>query len=121
MRAFLLRVEPVIWLLFGAGIMLGTLLLPAYLLTVTLAAPLGLLPADALGFERAHALAAHPLGRLVLLGLIALPLWKGAHHIRSFSVDMIGARYDNVVAPLVYAAALLGSLLGLLAVIRIPG
>lgn len=121
MRAFLLRVEPIIWLLFGAGIMVGTLLLPAYLLTVTLAAPLGLLPADALGFERAHALAANPVGRLVLLGLIALPLWKGAHHLRSFSVDVVGGRWDGVVAPLLYAAALGGSLLGLLAVLRVPG
>ena len=32
MKTLLLRVEPVIWLLFGAGILVGTLLLPAYLL-----------------------------------------------------------------------------------------
>ena len=116
MRGLLLRLEPVIWLLFGAGIMLGTLLLPAYLLTVTLAAPLGVLPADALSFERAHALAAHPIGRAVLLGLVALPLWKGAHHLRSFSIDTLGARWDGVVAPLLYALALVGSALGAVAV-----
>lgn len=121
MRTLLLRLEPVIWLLFGAGILVGTLLLPAYLLTVTLAAPLGWLPPEALSFERAHALAVHPLGRAVLLGLVALPLWKGAHHVRSFSIDTLGARWDGVVAPLLYGLALLGSVLGGIAVWNLGG
>jgi fumarate reductase subunit D len=119
-KQLLLRIEPLIWLLFGAGILLGTLLLPAYLLTVTLAAPLGMLPSDALSFERAHALATHPLGRLVLLGLIALPLWKGAHHMRSFALDLLGARWDVLVAPVLYGLGVVGSVLALAAVLQIP-
>lgn len=120
MKTLLLRIEPVIWVLFGAGILVGTLLLPAYLLTVTLAAPLGWLPAEALSYERAHALAAGPIGRLVLLGLVALPLWKGAHHTRSLSIDFLGARWDPLVAPILYGLATVGSLLALAGVWQIP-
>jgi fumarate reductase subunit D len=118
-KEFLLRVEPIVWLLFGGGILVGTLLLPGYLLTVGLAAPLGLLPDGALAFERVHAIASNLLGRLVLLALIALPLWKGAHHLRSVSLDFGGASRDAVVAPLCYGIALLGSVLALIAVVRI--
>jgi fumarate reductase subunit D len=118
-RAILLRLEPVIWLFFGAGILLGTLLLPAWLLSVGLAGPLGLLPEGALSFERAHALASNPLGRLVLLGLVALPLWKGAHHTRALAVDLVGEGVDGVVGSALYAVAVVGSVLGILAVLSL--
>jgi fumarate reductase subunit D len=118
-KALLLRLEPVVWLLFGAGIMVGTLLLPGYLLTVALGGPLGLLPDGALSFERIHAIASNPLGRLVLLALIVLPLWKGAHHTRALAVDLVGARSDVLVGSLLYAVAAIGSAAGILAVLSL--
>ena len=119
MKHLLLKLEPIIWLLFGQGILIGTILLTAWVLVVGLAAPLGWIPPEALAFERAHALAAHPIGRLVLLALCVLPLWKGAHHLRSLSIDFGGAQRDAAVATLLYGVAALGSLLGLLAVARL--
>lgn len=123
MKHLLLRLEPVIWLLFGGGIMLGTLLLPGYLLTMGLGVPLGILPAEALSYERLRGLLAHPLGgilfRLVALALIALPLWKGAHHLRALSVDFNGHHRDGLVGGMLYLIAIAGSLLGILAVIRL--
>ncbi len=119
MKALLLRLEPVIWLLFGSGILIGTMLLTGWLLVVGLAAPLDLVPADALAYERAHALAAHPIGRLVLAALIALPLWKGAHHMRHLSIDFGGGARDALVAPLLYALAAAGSLLAIVAALRL--
>jgi len=119
MKHLLLRLEPLVWLLFGNGILIGTILLTGWLLVVGLAAPLGLVPESALAFERAQRLAAHPIGRLLLLALIALPLWKGAHHLRSLSIDFGGASRDPAVASLLYGLALLGSALGVLAVIRL--
>jgi fumarate reductase subunit D len=122
-KHFLLKIEPVIWLLFGGGIMVGTILLPGYLLTVGIAGPLGMLPADALSYERLHGMVSHPVGgllfRLVLLALIALPLWKGAHHLRHFLIDLGGGGRDAVVAPLLYLLAAAGSVLGILAVVRL--
>jgi fumarate reductase subunit D len=119
MKHLLLRLEPLIWLLFGQGILIGTILLTGWLLVVGVAAPLGWVPEGALAFERAQRLAGNPIGRLLLLALIALPLWKGAHHLRSLSIDFGGVSRDPAVAGLLYGLALLGSGLGILAVIRL--
>jgi fumarate reductase subunit D len=119
MKALLLRLEPLIWLLFGQGILVGTMLLTGWVLVLGILVPLGIAPADALAFERAHRLGAHPGGRLVLFALAALPLWKGAHHLRSLSLDFGGARRDALVATLLYGVAAAGSLLALVAVARL--
>jgi fumarate reductase subunit D len=119
MKDFLLRIEPVIWLLFGQGLLIGTMLLTGWILVVGIAVPLGLVAPEALAFPRAHALASSLVGRLVLAALIILPLWKGAHHIRHLSIDFHGADRDVIVAPVVYAIATIGSLAGLLAVVRL--
>ena len=119
MKHFLLRIEPVIWLLFGQGLLIGTMLLSGWILIVGLAAPMGLVDPAALAFDRAHSLASSLIGRLVLAALIVLPLWKGAHHIRHLSIDFRGAERDEVVAPLLYLLATIGSVLGILAVVRL--
>lgn len=119
MKHLLLKLEPLIWLLFGQGILLGTILLTGWILVVGLAIPLGFVPAEALSYDRAHRLGANWIGRVVLLGLITLPLWKGAHHIRHLSIDAGGADRDTIVAPLLYLIAAAGSLVAVAAVIRI--
>jgi len=119
MKHFLLKIEPVIWLLFGQGLLIGTMLLTGWILVVGLAIPLGLVPADALTYERAHALGSNLIGRLVLMALIVLPLWKGAHHMRHLSIDFRGAERDVVLAPVLYAIAAAGSVAGILAVVRL--
>ena len=119
MKHFLLKIEPVVWLLFGQGLLLGTMLLTGWILVVGLAIPLGLVSVDVLSFGRAHALASNLIGRLVLAALIVLPIWKGAHHLRYLSVDFGGESRDVVVAPLLYSVAALGSLLAVVAIVRL--
>ena len=119
MKHFLLRIEPIVWLLFGQGLLIGTMLLTGWILVVGIAIPLGLVVPEPLAFDRAHALASTLLGRLVLAALIVLPIWKGAHHLRHLSIDFRGADRDVVVAPVLYAIAAFGSFAGLLAVIRL--
>ncbi len=119
MKHLLLRLEPVIWLIFGQGIVFGTILLTGWIAIVGIAAPLGFVPADALAYPRAHALASHPIGRVLLAALIALPLWKGAHHIRSLSLDFGGLSRDANVATLLYGVAAVGSALAVIAVVRL--
>jgi fumarate reductase subunit D len=58
----------------------------------------------------------NPLGRLVLLAIIALPLWKGAHHTRPRG-DMLGHHSDALVGGSTRRA--IGSVLGILAVLAI--
>ena len=119
MKQLLLRLEPVIWLLFGQGILIGTILLTSWIAVVGLGLPMGLVDAQALSYERAHALASNPIGRLVLLALCALPLWKGAHHLRSLAIDFGGASRDATVATVLYAIATIGSVMAIAAVVAL--
>ncbi|MDH3212885.1 MAG: hypothetical protein OEM05_10405 [Myxococcales bacterium] len=117
MKRLLLKVEPILWLLFGQGILIGTLLLTGWVLVLGIAAPLGVV--DPISYARAHDLGASLIGRLVLLALIALPLWKGAHHMRHVFIDTGGGDRDATVAPLLYLLAAAGSLVAILAVVRL--
>ena len=119
MKTFLLRIEPLIWFMFGQGIMIGTILLTGWVLVVGLLIPLDIVSAEALSYERAHMLASHPIGRLVLLGILALPLWKGAHHVRHFFIDRGHAAHDATIGGLAYLVATLGSIAALVVVVRL--
>lgn len=119
MKSLLIRLEPVVWTLFGAGMMVGGLLLPAFILVVGIAAPLGWVPEGALAFERVHGLAASLPGRVILAAGVALPLWAGAHHLRHIWIDFGGLKSDAFVGSLLYALALVGSVLGVVAAVRL--
>ena len=73
--------EPIIWLLFGAGGMLSSLVAPVLVLITGLLVPLGLLSEDVMSYQRVLAFAPNPLGRLVLLAVIALFLFQGVHRV----------------------------------------
>jgi fumarate reductase subunit D len=123
MRTLLLKLEPIIWLLFGQGILIGTILLTPWILVVGLLVPMGIVDPSALSYERAHAIATAslfgfiPIGQLVLAALLVLPLWKGAHHVRSLLIDFGGAERDGAVGSALYLLALVGSVMGISAVV----
>ena len=118
MRRVLLVLEPILWALFSAGMMVGGLLLPAWALVMGVAGPL-CIASTATHYDQAYALASHPLGRLVFLAAIALPLWGGAHHLRHLWLDFGGLRSDGLVGTLCYGLALFGSLAAIVAVARL--
>ena len=115
MKRFITAFEPVWWGLFVTGTALSSILLPGWLLTVGL----GLGSADALSYERAHALGANLLGRAFLMVLVVACLWNGAHHLRHFSIDLGGLSRDTAVATLLYGLAAAGSLLAIVAAVRL--
>ena len=79
-------IAPLFWLLFGAGGMLAALFGPALIVVTGILAPQGLgIRAD---YRSALALAQNPLGKLVLLGIIALFLWHAAERIFLTLKDM---------------------------------
>ncbi len=80
--------EPMVWSLFSAGGMLSAMVTPVLILITGILIPLGIIAGDAIGFERAQAFAANPIGKLLLLVLIVLPLWHGAHRFRFALVDL---------------------------------
>ena len=123
MRTLLLKLEPLIWLLFGQGIMIGTMLLTGWILVVGILMPLGIVDPMNLNYLRAHQLATSwlfgvlPIGQLVLAAMLILPLWKGAHHVRSLLIDFGGAERDGLVGTMLYLIALVGSAMGVAAVV----
>jgi len=115
----MLKLEPIIWLLFGGGMLVGGMLLPALILVLGIAGPLGFVDPSALSFERIHGFASSLPGRLVLLGAIALPLWAGAHHLRHVWIDLGGLKTDGLVGSALYGIALVGSIVGIVRVFGI--
>ena len=116
MKALMLKLEPVIWLLFGAGMMVGGFVLPAFIATVGLGLVGG---GDAYGFDRMHAFFSNPLAKLVAVAAMALPLWGGAHHLRHVWIDFGGLKSDGIVGGLLYLLALGGSVAAIVAVVTL--
>ena len=124
MKTLLLKLEPLIWFMFGQGIMIGTMLLTPWILVLYLLIPFGIVDAEALNYERALSLATSsilglPIGKLVLAAIAILPLWKGAHHVRSLLVDFGGGERDAVVATVLYLIATAGSVLAVVGLVGI--
>lgn len=122
MRTLLLKLEPLIWFMFGQGIMIGTMLLTGWILVIGILIPMGIVDADAVAYDRIHGIATAslfglPIGQLVLAALLVLPLWKGAHHVRSLLIDFGGAERDGFVGSVLYLIALVGSGMGIAAVV----
>ena len=123
MRTLLLKLEPIIWLMFGQGILLGTMLLTGWILVVGILIPMGIVDASALNYVRAHQIATTslfgfiPIGQLILAALLVLPLWKGAHHVRSMLIDFGGGERDGLVGTVLYLIAIVGSVMGIAAVV----
>jgi len=88
------------------------------ILLTGIAAPMGW-AAQAFAYERIAALVGHPLSRLFLFVVISLPLFHWAHRFRFTLVDLglKGAR--KVVAVACYGAAVAGTLLTALVLIRL--
>ena len=124
MKTILLKLEPIIWFMFGQGIMIGTMLLTGWILVLGILMPLGIVDPMELNYVRAEqlfttSLLGIPVAQLLLAALVVLPLWKGAHHMRHLSIDFGGGERDALVAPLLYALAAAGSLLALVAALRL--
>jgi fumarate reductase subunit D len=98
--------EPFWWSLFSAGGVVAAFLVPVHIVLHGLAIPLGWIPVS---HGRMLALVAHPLVKLYLFVLIALPLYHCAHRIRFVLEDLglHGAR--ALLAVLCYGGAIVGT------------
>lgn len=118
MRALLQKLEPVIWGLFGGGMFVGALVLPAWLLAVGVLAPLGL--GRAADYDHIYALFTENwLARPLLFAAIALPFWAGAHHLRHLQIDFGGLARDGWFGALCYLAAVFAGIFAAVAVINL--
>jgi len=100
--------KPVVWFPFAAGGTVIAFFIPVIVL-LTFMAALGHVPAG-LSYERMHAFAGSGLGKLIIFGVVALSLWSSAHRLRCTCYDF-GLRADTLAATVLYIAAIAGSLL----------
>jgi fumarate reductase subunit D len=101
--------QPPLWALFGAGGMLSALLGWMLVFLTGLAAPLGILPGDHLGYEAVLAFARNPAGKAFLFLAVSLFLWHGAHRI-FHSLHDLGVRASLPAQLACYGVALAGTL-----------
>jgi fumarate reductase subunit D len=116
----LLRPEPMFWGLFSAGGFVAALVLPISVAILGLAFPAGLLPKDALSYERVVDLVSHPLAKLFLLGVVSLPLFHWAHRFRYAVHHQFGVHgLKRLVAVTCYGIAIALTALAALVLLRI--
>ncbi len=98
--------KPIIWILFAGGGTFAAFVTPVMILITGLSISLGILPPEALGYERMAGFVHNPFARLVIFAVIFLPAWHAAHRLRITAHDF-GIRADGIVLTICYGLAAL--------------
>jgi fumarate reductase subunit D len=102
-------IEPLLWMLFGAGGVLSALLMPILLFLFGLAFPLGWIAPP--GHEYLLALLRNPLTRVGGFLLCTLSLFHWAHRFRYTLYDGLQIKQlDELINLFCYGGAIVGSL-----------
>ena len=110
--------KPVIWALFAAGGTFAAFVTPAMIVVTGLSVAFGLLPVEALAFERVLALVQNPIGKVLIFLAVFLPAWHSAHRLRITAHDF-GIRADAAVMAVCYGLAALATLVTVFALFRV--
>lgn len=110
--------KPIIWSLFAAGGTFTAFVTPVMIFVTGLAVAFGLLPAEALAYERIVALVQNPIGKGFVFLAVFLPAWHAAHRLRITAHDF-GIRADAVVMAVCYGLAALATLIAVFALFRV--
>ena len=103
--------EPIIWALFGGGGMASALFLPALILVLFIALPLGWV--QGVPFDELQSLVRHPLTRLGLIVFVTLCLFHWAHRFRYTLYDGLQLSHLNeLIAVCTYGMAMAGTIVG---------
>jgi fumarate reductase subunit D len=113
------RLEPIWWLLFGAGGFATALFLPGLLLGFSLGTPLGWWSDYAVSYHRVRALVANPIGGPLIALLLSLMAWHSAHHLRHFALDIGWKRLEMPISIALYGLAAVTTLASFAAVARL--
>ncbi len=99
------RIEPLLWMIFGAGGFLAAIFLPGLIVGVLLlGSDLG-----GLSYDRVHAMAASLPGKIFLISFFSLVLWHCMHHLRHLLLDLLGHGAAAAGAWVSYALAIAGT------------
>ena len=110
--------KPIIWLLFAAGGTFAAFVTPVMIVVTGLAIAFGLLPAEALAYDRVLAFSQSLIGKGLIFMAIFLPIWHAAHRLRITAHDF-GIRADGVVMTVCYGLAALATVLSIFALLSL--
>jgi fumarate reductase subunit D len=110
--------EPMFWALFGGGGMIAAFVTPVMILITGILVPFGA-PLEGLSYENMHAFASNWLGKLILLGVLALPLWHAAHRLFHTLHDLGIHSHLLFFRLATYGGALLGSIIAVVLLLSI--
>ena len=99
--------EPIFWSLFAAGGVVAALFIPILMVITGLILPFNDKP---FAYERIHGAVSHPLIRLLLFILIALPLFHWAHRFRFVLIDIGLKEARGIISVLCYGGAIVGTI-----------
>lgn len=102
--------EPLWWSLFSAGGMVSAMLFPVLIVLTGFILP----AAEPSILDRVLTVVSHPVMKIVLLGVIALPLFHWAHRFRYALIDMGLKKMDTAISVLCYGSAVTGTALGVI-------
>lgn len=98
--------EPFWWALFGAGGVVSAMLMPALIVLIGLAIPLGWVEVP--GYQSMYILLTSPVTRLLLFGIITLCLFHWAHRFRFTLYDGLQLKHlESLIVVLTYGSAIL--------------
>ncbi|MCK6263197.1 fumarate reductase subunit FrdD [Vibrio sp. ZSDE26] len=80
--------EPIWWGLFGAGGTWFAMITPVTVLVLGILAPLGIIDAEALSYERVSNFTTSIIGALFIIGTLALPMWHAMHRLHHGMHDL---------------------------------
>lgn len=112
-------IAPFWWSLFSAGGMLAAMFLPVLIVITGILIPFGMVPDTALAYPRIYGVLSHPLARLILFALIALPLFHWAHRFLYTLVETGLRSVRRPLAVLCYGGAIFGTLVAALILWRL--
>lgn len=98
--------EPIVWSLFSAGGVLTALTVPALIVLLGFAIPLGWITPS---FEHVDGLVGHWLTKLFVVALVSLGLFHWAHRFRFTLVDIGLKSLDTLIAVVCYGGAIVGT------------
>ncbi len=110
--------KPIVWSLFAAGGTFAAFVTPVMILVTGLAVAVGLLPAEALAYERMLALVQSPLGKGLVFLAVFLPAWHAAHRLRITAHDF-GIRADAAAMVVCYGLAAIATVTAVFALFRV--
>ena len=112
-------IEPMWWALFSAGGVMAALFIPVLILVIGFVIPFDMVDESVYSYERMHEIVSHPIMKIILLAVIALPFFHFAHRFY-FTVIHTGLwKNKPVLAFFSYGGAIAGTILAMFLLWRV--